>query len=68
MDRLEAAKIRKAFVRHLTVDSEHQDRRKKDYNQAVFNADTGNSTWTNTSIDMVLDKFDKAINEMLKPR
>ena len=31
--------LREAFVRRMTVDSPHRDRRRKDYNQAIFMAD-----------------------------
>lgn len=32
----EIAKIREMFIRRMTVDSDHNDRRRKDYNQAIF--------------------------------
>ena len=32
----ELAKIRELFIRRMTVDSDHHDRRRKDYNQAIF--------------------------------
>lgn len=48
------------FIRLLTEDSPHQDRRRADYNQAIFDPDTGREVFTSTSLDMVLDKFVKA--------
>ena len=30
------AELRELFIKRMTVDSEHNDRRKKDYNQAIF--------------------------------
>lgn len=33
--------LRKAFVKRLTVDSSHHDARRKDFNQAIFDADEG---------------------------
>lgn len=32
----ELAKIRELFIQRMTVDSDHHDRRRKDYNQALF--------------------------------
>lgn len=48
----------------MTVDSETQDRRRKDYNQAIF-CDYGNGeheqVFCGTTMEMVLDCFDNAV-------
>lgn len=33
--------LRKAFIKRLTMDSPHHDARRKDFNQAIFDADEG---------------------------
>lgn len=58
--------LRAEFVRFLTVDSETKDRRRREYNQAVFDPETGNSVWSSTDMDMVLQKFDRAVKEIIK--
>jgi len=60
---MDTVKLRKAFIHFLTVDSDHQDRRRKDYNQAIFDAKEGFACWTNMDLNMVLEKFDKAVKE-----
>jgi hypothetical protein len=55
----DANRLRAEFVRLLTTDSPHRDRRRRDFNQAVFMAD-GNPVWTETTLDMITAKFDKA--------
>jgi hypothetical protein len=52
--------LRSAFVRRLTEDSPHHDRRRRDFNQAVF-LETGEAVWTSTTLDMVLTAFDAAV-------
>jgi len=56
-----AGQLRAEFVRLLTVDS-GTDRRRKDYNQAIFDADEGFAIFTGTDLQMVMDKFDKAVS------
>lgn len=56
-------KLRELFLKRLTVDSESTDRRKKDFNQAIFDADEGFACFTNTDLDMVMEKFDLAIRD-----
>ena len=58
--------LRDEFVRLLTEDSETKDRRRRDYNQAIFNASSGEPIWVPTDgyLDMVLGKFDKAVKNM----
>lgn len=55
--------LRAEFVRLLTEDGPTSDRRRRDYNQAVFMAD-GQPVWSSTSLDMVLDKFDAAARRL----
>ena len=64
MTQIDAERLRAEFVRLLTVDSEHHDRRRKDFNQAIFNAEQGFAVWTETDLDMVLDKFDAAVEAL----
>ena len=54
------AALRAEFLRFLTQDSETKDRRRRDFNQAIFNAEEGWAIWTSTDLDMVMSKFDKA--------
>lgn len=51
------------FVRLLTTDSPHHDRRRRDFNQAVFMAD-GKPVWTETTLDMITGKFEKAVRNI----
>lgn len=53
--------LRKAFVKRLTVDSDCHDRRRKDFNQAIFDTDEGFACFNGTDLDMVLEKFDAAV-------
>lgn len=57
-------KLRVVFLTHLTVDSEITDARRKEFNQAIFNAKEGWAVFNNTDLDMVMEKFDKAIKEL----
>lgn len=54
---------RELFIKALTVDSESQDARRRGFNQAIFNAETGRAIWTSTDLDMVLTAYDKATKE-----
>jgi len=56
--------LREEFIRVMTVDSETQDRRRKGYNQAIFDADSGNPIFVRTGLGMVLGKFDQAVRNM----
>jgi hypothetical protein len=57
------ASLRETFERVLTVDSATRDRRRKDWNVAIFapRERGGYAIWTNTDLDMVLDAFDRAV-------
>lgn len=56
--------LREEFLRLLTVDSENQDRRRKGYNQAIFDAEHGYAIWNGTDLNMVMDKFDQAVRNL----
>ncbi len=51
------------FVRLLTTDSPHRDRRRRDFNQAVF-MENGKPVWTETTLDMVASKYWKAVRNI----
>lgn len=65
--------LRELFIKRMTVDSEHNDRRRKDYNQAIFGwwkedeaeADPSKTfqCWVNMNMGMVLRCFDDAIKD-----
>ena len=57
------ARLRDEFLRLLVTDSDHHDRRRKDYNQAIF-MDNGRAIWTETDLPMVMDKFDQAVRNL----
>lgn len=57
-DRLAA--LRAEFLRFLTTDSETKDRRRREFNQAIFDAERGFAIFNGTDLDMVMSKFDKA--------
>lgn len=52
-------RLRAEFVRLLTTDSPHKDRRRRDFNQAVFMSG-GEPVWDETTLDMITDRFDRA--------
>lgn len=67
--------LRRLFIQRMTVDSEHSDRRRKDYNQAIFGwwEDEPNKVpentfpcWTPMKMDMVLKCFDDAVKDWRK--
>lgn len=64
MNKDEAVALRAAFLRALTVDGPTSDRRRKDYNQAIFDSERGFAVFNGTDLDMVMHKFDKAIKEL----
>ncbi len=62
----ERERIKKSFLKLLTVDSETQDARRKEFNQAIFMPDDGAfhagcQVFSGTDLGMVMEKFDKAI-------
>lgn len=56
--------LRKAFLHYLTFDSETNDRRRREFNQAIFDHDEGWAVFGGTNLDMVMAKFDKAVKRM----
>lgn len=63
------AELRELFIKRMTVDSNHNDRRRKDYNQAIFNYNDDGSTyavWCGMDMDMVLQCFDDAVKDWRK--
>ena len=70
------ALFRELFIKRMTVDSDHNDRRRKDFNQAIFGwweedeaeADPSKTfpCWSNMSMDMVLQCFDDAVKDWRK--
>ena len=67
------AELRELFVKRMTVDSDHNDRRKRDYNQAIFGwwerdeeeADPSKTfqCWSDMDMGMVLQCFDDAVGD-----
>lgn len=61
------ADLRELFIKRMTVDSEHNDRRRKDFNQAIFFYDEYAEEWSQcfngTSMEMVLTCFDNAVKD-----
>ena len=58
---VDIAYLRGYFLRALTHDSETRDRRRKEYNQAIFDSDDGFAVFNGTDLQMVMEKFDKAM-------
>ena len=58
--------LRSLFIKRMTVDSETKDRRRKDYNQAIFGYRSDGDTFPcfePMDMDMVLDCFDNAVKD-----
>lgn len=51
--------LRSEFIRLLTTDSPHHDRRRRDFNEAVF-MPGGTAVWTQTTLGMITSAFDRA--------
>ena len=51
--------LRKAFIKRLTVDSPHHDARRKDFNQAIFDADEGFACFNGTAAVRDLTTYQK---------
>jgi hypothetical protein len=69
------SELRDLFIKRMTVDSDHNDRRRKDYNQAIFSwwFDEKNKIpentfpcWTPMNMAMVLQCFDNAVKDWRK--
>jgi hypothetical protein len=63
-----ADRLREEFVRLLTEDSETNDRRRKEYNQALFDPETGREIWTSLNLDMIMHTFDRAVKNVAPRR
>ena len=59
-------KLRGLFLKYLTQDSETQDARRRDFNQAIFDAEEGWAVFNGTNLSMVMEKFDKAVRKWLR--
>ena len=61
---IDPAALRVEFIRLLTVDGPTRDRRRRDFNQAIFapESEGGWAVFNGTSLDMVLLKFDRAVS------
>lgn len=61
--------FRKLFINRMTVDSDHDDHRRQDFNRAIFGYREDGSTyevWSETDMDMVLQCFDDAVRDWRK--
>ncbi len=64
--------LREFFIKRMTIDSETTDRRRKDYNQAIFHfwddePEKGSyMVWTETTLEMVMQCFDNAVKDWRK--
>ena len=56
--------LREEFIHCLTVNSETRDARRKDFNEAIFDAERGYAVYTNTDLGMIIAKFDQAVRRM----
>jgi hypothetical protein len=63
---MDPEKLRAEFLRLLTEDGPTRDRRRKDYNQAIFSdaEHGGYSIWSSIDLDMVMEKFDRAMRNL----
>ena len=61
------AELRELFIKRMTVDSNHNDRRRKDYNQAIFfqfiEDGEHEQVFCGTTMEMVLQCFDDAVKD-----
>lgn len=59
--------FKELFIRRMTVDSDHNDRRRRDYNQAIFFYDDytqeHKACFDGTNMEMVLQCFDDAVKD-----
>ena len=62
--------FRELFIKRMTEDSKTQDRRRKDYNQAIFfwndYRNEYSQVFNDTTMEMVLKCFDDAFKDYLK--
>jgi hypothetical protein len=60
--------LRHEFLRLLTEDSDTNDRRKKEFNQAIFDKKEGWQVFNGTDLFMVMDRFNKAVKNLERTR
>jgi len=62
--------LRAEFIRLLTEDGDTPDRRRSNYNQAIFASEDegGWACFTETDLGMVLDKFDMAVKNLRRSK
>ena len=65
---ISAAQLKLEFMRLLTEDSPHHDARRRDFNQAIFNAEHGWQVFNGTDLEMVMEKFNKAVENVGRGR
>lgn len=61
------SRLRELFIKRMTEDGETQDKRRKDYNQAIFGFWDDGSTYqvfNDTDMKMVLRCFDDAVKDL----
>ena len=69
MKRKELFEFGELFKKYLTEDSKTKDRRRTDYNQAIFDKYDGCACFSDTDLNMVLEKFERTIDAyILKQR
>jgi hypothetical protein len=54
------------FIRLLTIEGPTQDKRRREFNQPLFDPETGWPVYSNTTLRMVMDKFAKAVKNVSK--
>ena len=63
--------LRELFIKRMTVDSDHNDRRRRDFNQAIFgwydekdkSPEKTYQCWSEMDMEMVLRCFDDAVKD-----
>ena len=63
---MDIEQFRELFLKRLTIDSESQDKRRKEFNQAIFDKDEGWACFNGIDLEMIMDKFDLAIEDLKK--
>jgi hypothetical protein len=56
--------LREAFLKRLTVDSETKDMRRREFNQALFDAEGGWAVFVGTTLRMVMRAYDDAVRDV----
>lgn len=68
------AELRELFITRMTVDSDHNDARRKDFNQAIFfypdyvvrDPENAIQAFDDMTMDLVLECFDNAVKDWQK--